>query len=152
MAGSAGQSFLDDIIKLLNDQWIVGNVKKPQIKKVWEEKIVGMADASYRSVLLTLDTESMQIYSLQQRDGDEVPFWDWLHDISLTIDIRTGTSEQDCLKILDEITRILKKNVLLNINNRVYVQLLVGTAISMNEKYRNLYRWTLDCSAIRYNP
>lgn len=150
--GTAGDQFLDDIITILNEQWIQGNTKKPIFKKVWEEKALGLGNSNFREILITLDTESMQIFSLQQTDTNGVPFWDWLHDISVTIDIRTGTSESDCLSILNEVTRIIKKNVLLTVGNTEYVQLLPNTAISMNEQYRNLYRWTMDCSAIRFNP
>lgn len=150
--GTAGDQFLNDIIHLLNDQWITGNVKIPIFKKIWEEKALGVSDSKFREVLITLDTETIQIFSLQQTDDDGVPFWDWLHDISVTIDIRTGTSEDDCKNILNEITRILKKNVVPTINNTEYIQMLPNTAISMNEQYRNVYRWTLDCSVLRFNP
>lgn len=151
--GTAGLEFVDDIITLLNRDWRTNNGgKRPVFEKVWNEKTVGYFDSNYRVVLVHLDAEPVQIYSLQQRDENDDPAWDWLHEPTVTIDIMSGESEKAVLEMLNEITRILKKNVLLNINDREYVQMILGTATSRNEDYRNLWRYTLDCDAMRWNP
>lgn len=150
--GSAGLPFVDDILKLLNDQWIPGNSNKPEMSKIWEEKVAGLGARSYRKLYVTLDAESANIFSLMQTDVDNTPFWDWMHDVSVTIEVRTSTTDEDALKIINEATRIIKKNVLLNINNREYVQILPGTITSNHEQFRGLFRYTMDISALRYNP
>lgn len=151
--GSAGLQFVDDVIALLNIKWKPNNVKKPNISKIWERKVTGLVQNKARDVLVTLDAETVNIFSIQQRDGNNKPFWDWLHDLSLTIEVRTGTSIDDALKIVSEITRIFKENVAsVLINNNEYVQMLPGSITSQNEEFRNLFRYIMDVSAMKYNP
>ena len=152
--GSAGLRFMNDFIFLLNKKWKSGNTRKPTISKIWTRKVTGLISNNARDVLITLDDESPQIFSLQQRDGDDQPFWDWLHDVGLTIEVRTGTSVDDALSIVSEITRIIKKNVTLvtGVDNNEYVQMLPGTIVSRNEEFRNLFRYVMEVSVLKYNP
>lgn len=151
--GSAGLQFMEDILFLLDDQWIPANVSKPNFRKKWETKVTGMVQGKARDVLISLDTESVNIFSIQQRDGNDKPFWDWLHDVSLTIEVRTATTKEDALKIVSEITRIFKENVgSVLINGNEYVQMLPGTVVSQSEEFRNLFRYIMDVSAMKYNP
>ncbi len=150
--GSAGLVFLNDFVDLLNTKWKSGNTKKPTISLIWDRKVTGLMNRGARDILITLDDETFQIFSLQSRDGNGKPSWDWLHDVGLTVEIRTGTNVIDCLEILNELSRILKENVTLFINGHEYVQMLPGTAISRNEEFRNLFRWVMDLSVLKYNP
>ena len=151
--GSAGLQFVTDVIELLKINWKSSNVKIPNIDKVWDRKVTGLVQNKARDVLITLDVETVGIFSIQQRDGNNKPFWDWLHDVSLSIEVRTGTSIDDALNIVSEITRIFKENVgSVLINNNEYVQMLPGTVTSHNEEFRNLFRYIMDVSAMKYNP
>ena len=78
--------------------------------------------------------------------------YDWLHDVSISIDIRTSESELRVLQLVNEIMRILKTNVVPTINNRTYIQMLPEGVTSLNEEYRNLYRYLISVSAIKLNP
>lgn len=151
--GSAGLRFMNDFILLLNTQWRSGVTRKPTISKIWTRKVTGLISNNARDVLITLDDETPQIFSLQTRD-DNVPSWDWLHDVGLTIEVRTGTSVDDALSIVSEITRIIKKNVTLVVgaDNNEYVQMLPGTIVSKNEEFRNLFRYIMEVSVLKYNP
>lgn len=149
--GSAGLRFLEDFVKLLNTKWKSGNTRKPRISIVWERKVTGLVQGGARDVLITLDDEAVQIFSLQSRLNGEKS-WDWLHDVGLSVEVRTGTNVKDALSIVSEITRIIKENVTLFIDDNEYVQMLPGTVISRNEEFRNLYRYVMDLSVLKYNP
>jgi len=99
-----------------------------------------------------LDSENPNIYSLLQSTDGGGFFWDWLHDISITIDVRTGDSEGRVLQMVNEIVRILKTTVILPVNDTVYVQVLPESIVSLNEEYRNLFRYTVDVTALQFNP
>lgn len=149
--GSAGLRFLDDFVKLLNTKWKSGNTRKPTISLIWDRKVTGFVTKGARDVLITLDDESVQIFSLQSRLAG-VPSWDWLHDVGLSIEVRTGTNIKDALSIVSEITRIIKENVTLYIDDNEYVQMLPGNITSRNEEFRNLFRYVMDLSVLKYNP
>lgn len=151
--GSAGLRFLDDFIFLLNKKWKSGVTRKPTISKIWTRKVTGLVSRGARDVLITLDDETPQIFSLQNSNNG-VPSWDWLHDVGLTIEVRTGTSVDDALSIVSEITRIIKQNVTLvtGVDDNEYVQMLPGSIVSRNEEFRNLFRYIMEVSVLKYNP
>ena len=151
--GIAGLQFVNNMIAFLEKEWSEDNGGKPPIITAqWKKKTTGFANGNYREIIISLDSENPNIYSLLQTDQNDAFFWDWLHDISITLDIRTGESEEEILKMVDEIIRILKRNVILPINNTVYVQMLPGSITSLNEEYRNLFRYTIDVDALQFNP
>ena len=152
--GSAGLRFLNDFILLLNTKWKSGNTKRPTISTHWERKVTGLASRGARDVLINLDDEAVQIFSLQSRDENGKPSWDWLHDIGLSIEVRTATTIEDALSIVSEITRIIKENVTLviGVDDNEYVQMLPGTVTSRNEEFRNLFRYVMEVSVLKYNP
>lgn len=153
MTGTGGLNFVEDLIKKLKDDWRSGNGGKlPQIEKQWEIKQVGTGTNNYDVIIINIDTENIEAFSLQYIDEDDDPAWDWLHDMSLTLDVRSSISELRVLQIINEITRILKKNVMFNVNNRIYIQLLINGATSMNEEYKNMYKYLVSCDAKILNP
>ena len=153
--GIAGLQFVRDMIAFFESEngWSeeTGG-KQPVLTAQWKKKETGFADGDYQEIILSLDSENPNIYSLLQSDGADKFFWDWLHDISITMDIRTGASEERIGQMVDETVRILKRNVITNINGTEYVQILPGSIVSLNEDYRNLFRYTVDCDALRFNP
>jgi len=152
--GIAGLDFANDIKTLLNSKWISANSKKPIFSTQWNIKAMGVGARIYNEVIISIDSENPQIFSLQQGDAtDNTKFtYDWLHDISITLDVRTSESEIKVLKLVNEVTRILKTNVVPTINNNVYIQILPEGMTSMNEEYRNIFRYLISVSALRINP
>jgi hypothetical protein len=152
--GIAGLPFVSDMIKLLKDKWRPGNVKMPDIEASWKIKALGVGSKTFNNVIITLDGEDARIFSLikNSTSSNEEFIYDWLHDISISLDIRTSESEEKVLKLADECIRILKTNVVPVINNHSYIQVLPGNMTPLNESYRNLYRWIIDVSALRFNP
>ena len=152
--GFIGLNFANDIITLLNGKWQSSGGAKPSFQTQWNMKNVGLGSRTYNQVIISIDAENPQIYSLMQGDAtDATKFtYDWLHDVSISIDIRTSESELRVMQLVDEIMRILKTNVVPTINNRTYIQMLPEGITSLNEEYRNLYRYLISVSAIKLNP
>lgn len=150
----AGLPFANDIIKLLNDEWIPATGgARPKFTTKWKKKAVGVGTRLYDEVIVELDTEDPKIFSLISGIGSDSKFdYDWLHDISVTIDVYTSKSETRILQLVDEIVKIIKNNVVTTINNRDYIQILPGNIVSLNEEFRNIFRYNIDVDAIRFNP
>ncbi len=153
--GFMGLDFANDIVELLNSKWKNGSGgQKPTFSTQWNKKVVGLGSRAYNEVIISIDAENPQIYSLLQGDStDATKFtYDWLHDVSISVDIRTSLSENRCLQMVNEIMRIIKTNVVPTINNRTYIQLLPEGVTSLNEEYRNIFRYMISVSGIRLNP
>ena len=146
--GFIGLNFANDIITLLNGKWQSSGGAKPSFQTQWNMKNVGLGSRTYNQVIISIDAENPQIYSLMQGDATD----DWLHDVSISIDIRTSESELRVMQLVDEIMKILKNNVVPTINNRTYIQMLPDGITSLNEEYRNLYRYIISVSAMKLNP
>jgi hypothetical protein len=151
--GMAGLPFANDIITHLKDEWTSNGGKRPTFSTKWKKKVVGLGQRTFDEVIVELDTEDPRIFSLISGIGADSKFdYDWLHDVSVTIDVYTGTSEERVLEIVDEIIRILKNNVVTTINGRDYIQILPGNITSLNEEFRNIFRYNIDVDAMRFNP
>ncbi len=150
----AGLPFANDIVKLLKDNWIPATGGAiPTFTTKWKKKVVGLGTRLYDEVIVELDTEDPKIFSLISGIGSDDKFdYDWLHDISVTIDVYTSKSEDRVLQLVDEIVKIIKNNVVTTINNRDYIQILPGNIVSLNEEFRNIFRYNIDVDAIRFNP
>ena len=152
MAGSAGLDLINDIVKLINDNWTSGGGKRPTVTKIWNTKEVGLADNKAERIIVMLDAETPHIFGLKYTDGDGHNAYDWMHDVSLSIDVWTGISEDRVLDMVNEVTRILKRNVLLTVGTHGYVQMLPTGITSLNEQYRNMYRYMIDIEVKKFNP
>jgi len=156
MAGIAGLNFVNDLIKILNDKWKTGTGgKKPKITAQWGVKTTGHATNMYREIIISLDSENPQIFSLLQGNLN-TDAYDWLHDVSISLDIRSGSSEADILQMVNETVRILKTNtvptVVTKSGTRTYLQVLPEGITSLNEEYRNMFRYMVSVSCLIFNP
>ena len=151
--GMAGLPFANDIIDHLKSNWTSSGGKAPVFTTKWKKKAVGVGTRVYDEVIVELDTEDPKIFSMITNIGADGKFnYDWLHDLSITLDIYTSVSEARVLQLVDEIIRILKNNVVTTINGREYLQMLPGNIVSLNEEFRNIFRYNIDVDAMRFNP
>lgn len=151
--GMAGLPFANDIIKHLKDNWTSNGGKQPVFTTQWKIKAVGVGQRKYDEIIVSLDSENPRIFSLISGIGADGKFdYDWLHEISVTLDIYSSVSEARVLQLVDECMRILKNNVVTTIDNREYIQILPSNITSLNEEFRNIFRYNIDIDALRYNP
>ena len=145
-----------DVASLIREStncWYEANGKAPIFTTKWKEKAVGVGSRVYDEVIVELDTEDPKIFSMITNTGSDGKFnYDWLHDISITLDIYSSVSEARVLQLVDEILKILKNNVVTTINNREYIQILPGNVVSLNEEFRNIFKYNIDIDAMRFNP
>jgi len=151
--GIAGLPFVNDMIFQINDKWKPSNGgRKPNITAKWKTKNVGHGNKLYDEIIVFLDSENPNIFSMISEISNGKFSYDWLHDISITLDVYTSQSEDRVLQMVNECVRILKNNVVTKIRENEYVQILPGNIVSLNEEMRNIYRYTIDVDALRYNP
>lgn len=151
----ASLPFVDDIEDLIIDKWIPAKGGKlPEIDKQWRIKELGTGSNKYDEIIISIDSENPQIFSFIKNDASvaENFDYDWLHDISITLDIRTSESENRVLQLTNEVVRICKNNVVPTINRRTYLQLLIEGITPMNEEYRNIFRVMVGLGTLRFNP
>jgi len=151
--GMGGLPFANDLVKHLGDNWTCNGGKKPNFTTQWKVKALGVGTKGYDEVIISLDSENPKIFSMISGIGADGKWnYDWLHEISVTIDIYSSVSEARVLQLVDECVRILKNNVVTTINGREYIQMLPSNITSLNEEFRNIYRYTIDVDTLRYNP
>jgi hypothetical protein len=150
--GIAGLVFMDDVINLIKDNWTSNGGKLPNFTKLWETKEFGLGTNNDEKVIISLDGENPEIFSLKYHDGEGNPIYDWLHTVSVSADVWTGKSENRVLELVSEIVRILKNNVVVQIGNNQYIQMLPVNVSSALEQYRNIYRYVIDIEVMRLNP
>jgi len=153
--GDPGLEFANDTVTLLKKKWIakIGGAL-PDFSTKWNIKEVGRGKTKYSNVIIDADVDDPQIFSLQFRDNN-VPSWDFYHYISANIDVITSESEQRLNKIVFQIVKIFKDNVVpqpADMNNHVYTQILPGPLIDLNEETRNIFRKTMTIDSQRFNP
>ncbi len=149
MTGIAGLDVLNEMVKFFKKE--IG--KNIQIDKIWNEKSIGLGDNNAEAIFLGLDGEDPAIFSLKYENSDGSPAWDFLHTVHFYIDVRTGKSEERVLALVDKIMTIIKKNVIpIHTSDNANVQLLPVGITSLNEDYRNMYRYMIDCQMTVFNP
>tara|TARA_R110002126_G_scaffold51869_3_gene141653 strand:+ start:77 stop:553 length:477 start_codon:yes stop_codon:yes gene_type:complete len=151
--GMAGLPFANDMLTHLSSEWKATGGKKPIFSTKWKKKAVGVGQRAYDEVIIELDTEDPRIFSLISGVGSDGKFdYDWLHDVSITLDIYSSISEDRVLQLVNELVRILKNNVVTTINGHDYVQIIPGNIVSLNEEFRNIFRYNIEIDAMRFNP
>ncbi len=150
--GDPGLELTNDLITLFKDNWIPksGGIL-PTFDTQWNIKEVGRGKTKYTNIIVDADTDNPNIFSLQYKNNN-VPFWDFYHDISANIDMITSESEVRINQISFEIVRILKTNVVPVINTHIYTQMLPGPLTDLNDRFRGIFRKIMTVNAERYNP
>ena len=148
MTGIAGLDILNEMVAFFRSE-----LSGVRVETIWKEKSVGFGTSGFDVVFLGLDEEDPAIFSLQHADSEGKPIWDWLHTVHFYIDIRTGKSEERVLELVDKIMQIIKRNVIpTHPSGNQNIQLLPVGITSLNEDYRNLFRYMIDCQIMVFNP
>ena len=123
---------------LIVDNWTLSS--QPDITFVWEERTTGFMDDRRDFILLTPTNEDPQYFGLYGSD--------FLHHITIKIEIHSFQNLQHHENIVNEVFRIVKANI----RGTDYVDLLLTQSAHNNDLYRNIYRHTIIIKYRKHNP
>ena len=123
---------------LIVDNWTLSS--QPDITFVWEERTTGFMDDRRDFILLTPTNEDPQYFGLYGSD--------FLHHITIKIEIHSFQNLQHHENIVNEVFRIVKANI----RGTDYVDLLLTQSAHNNDLYRNIYRHTVVMKYRKLNP
>lgn len=133
---------LEDMRTLLKDKWgvtsIVGDT--PEIKVIWERKVVGFADYTRDTILLQPKRENIEYFGLYGSD--------FLHHVDIQIEIWTYMNQTRLNNMVKEVTKIIKDNI----RRDNFVDLMLTASVSSSETYRNIWKHILTAKYRKLNP
>jgi len=129
---------VDDIISLIKTKW--SNLRPPHITKVWEKRTVGFIDDRSDEIMVAPKGENIVYFGL---GGSS--FW---HEQILELDIRTYQDLKRHNKVVKEIVKIIKDNVV----GTTYTDLRIIGSFSRNFQFRNMYSYILNISYRKADP
>ena len=118
---------LEDCIVMIKDGWTAGT-QLPNIKVLWKEKSAGFMDDRRDMVLVYPRRENIEYFGLYGQD--------FLHTLTLVIDVRSYGEQEKVDQTVEEILRILK----VNIRRAGFVDVLVKNTVSMSDNLRNMFK------------
>ena len=140
--GTAMYDALEDMQSLLKDKWGItdnsGDV--PNIDVVWERKVVGLADYTRDTILLTPKREKIDYFGLYGSD--------FLHHVDIQIDLWSYMNQDRLNNLVKETAKIVKDNI----RRANFVDLLLTGSISASDTYRNIWKHVLTVRYRKVNP
>lgn len=141
--GTATYDTVDDIKSLIESDWNIGSINAgtmPRVVKIWDEKTVGYGDSRMPIVLVQPKSEDIEYFNLYGTD--------FLHEVTISLDIRTYLNIENHSKAVSEIDRIIKENV----RRTNFVDLRVVSSEPLSHLYRNMFRHVLEIKYRKMNP
>ena len=140
--GTAMYDALEDMQSLLKDKWGItdnsGDV--PNIDVVWERKVVGLADYTRDTIILTPKKENIDYFGLYGSD--------FLHHVDIQIDLWSYMNQDRLNNLVKETAKIIKDNI----RRANFVDLLLTGSISSSDSYRNIWKHVLTARYRKVNP
>ena len=140
--GTAMYDALEDMQSLLKDDWGItdtaGDV--PNIDVVWERKVVGLADYTRDTILLTPKRENIDYFGLYGSD--------FLHHVDIQIDLWSYMNQDRLNNLVKETAKIIKDNI----RRTNFVDLLLTGSISSSDTVRNIWKHVLTARYRKVNP
>ena len=140
--GTAMYDALEDMQALLKDKWGITDTSGdvPNIDVVWERKVVGLADYTRDTILLTPKKEKIDYFGLYGSD--------FLHHVDIQIDIWSYMNQDRLNNLVKETAKIIKDNI----RRANFVDLLLTGSISASDTYRNIWKHVLTARYRKVNP
>ena len=129
---------VDDIISLIKDKW--SNLRPPHITRVWEKRTVGFIDDRSDEIIVSPKGENIEYFGL-----GGTAFW---HEQIIELDIRTYQNIDRHNKVVKEIVKIIKENIV----GTTYTDLRVVGSYSRNFQYRNMFSYVVTISYRKSDP
>lgn len=117
----------------------------PTVELIYDEKVVGLVDDQQENIFIKLDGEGIQYYL----HGD-----DTFHTIQLSIEVWTRVSLDRLNDLVSGIFAYIKSNIrfVAPSTSNQYCDLMVVGNHPQSDKYRNIYKHTIDVQLRRLNP
>ncbi|MBC8430007.1 MAG: hypothetical protein H8D92_01280 [Pelagibacteraceae bacterium] len=138
MAKSTIYTSADELKQLLIDNWSLS--LQPEVLFMWEEKATGFMDDRRDFILIKPTTESPQYFGLYGQD--------FLHEIVITMEIRTFQNLEHNENVVNEVFSIIKNNI----RGSTYVDLVLMSSYQDNDLYRNTYKHSITVRYRKLNP
>ena len=140
--GTAMYDALDDMLSLLKTKW--GTTAKagtfPEIKIIWDRKVVGLANYTQDTILLSPKRENVEYFGLYGSD--------FLHHVDIQIECWTYMSQDRLNNLVKEVTKIIKDNI----RRTNFVDLMITGSLSQSDTYRNIWKHVLTAKYRKVNP
>ena len=133
---------LEDMQALLKDKWGITDTSGdvPNIDVVWERKVVGLADYTRDTIILTPKRENIDYFGLYGSD--------FLHHVDIQIDLWSYMNQDRLNNLVKETAKIIKDNI----RRTNFVDLLLTGSISSSDTYRNIWKHVLTARYRKVNP
>ena len=140
--GTAMFDALEDMQALLKDKWGITDTSGdvPNIDVVWERKVVGLADYTRDTIILTPKKENIDYFGLYGSD--------FLHHVDIQIDLWSYMNQDRLNNLVKETAKIIKDNI----RRANFVDLLLTGSISSSDSYRNIWKHVLTARYRKVNP
>jgi len=140
--GTATYDSLNDMQTLLKGSWGTTDSSGdlPEIKIIWDKKVVGFADYTRDTVLLTPKRERIEYFGLYGLS--------FLHHVDIEIQLWTYMNQDRLDNIVKEVTKIIKDNI----RRTNFVDLMITGSISSSETYRNIWKHVLIAKYRKQDP
>ena len=140
--GTAMYDSLNDMQDLLKTKW--GTTSEagtfPEIKIVWERKVVGLANYTQDTILLTPKRENVEYFGLYGSD--------FLHHVDIQIEIWTYMNQDRLENLTHEVAKIIKDNI----RRTNFVDLIITGSVSASDAFRNIWKHVLTAKYRKINP
>jgi len=134
---------IDDAISMLKTKWNTSTGGPiPRIERIWDEKIIGFGDAEVKKGIILIEptNEAIQYFSLGGTDH--------LHNVDLTLDIRSYQNIDRHDELVKEVVRIIKDQI----RRTGSVDLRIVGTEPLSRLYRNMFRHMVRITYRRINP
>ena len=140
--GTSMYDSLNDMLALLKGSW--GTTAKagtfPEIKIIWDRKVVGLANYTQDTILLSPKRENVEYFGLYGSD--------FLHHVDIQIVCWTYMNQDRLDDLVKEVTKIIKNNI----RRENFVDLIITGSVSASDTYRNIWKHVLQAKYRKINP
>jgi len=140
--GTAMYESLNDMQTLLKADWGTtdGAGSFPEIEIIWERKVVGLANYTQDTILLSPKRENVEYFGLYGSD--------FLHHVDIQIEIWTYMNQDRLENLTHEVAKIIKNNI----RRTNFVDLIITGSVSASDAYRNIWKHVLTAKYRKINP
>ena len=139
----ATYSSIDDMIDLIKTKWNTSTGGSlPRIERIWDEKTIGFGDMELKKGIILIEPmdESVDYFSLYGVNH--------LHNVDLTLDVRSYQNIERHSELVSELSRIIKDQI----RRTTFVDLRIMGTVPLSRLYRNMFRHMIRIRYRKLDP